>query len=59
MKKSQVILVENIYWKNVHSRPTLTKKCTSMGKNYQGKQILNFLVKVIATGKYIDEQKWP
>lgn len=26
MKKSQVILVENIYWKNVHSRPTLTKK---------------------------------
>lgn len=39
MKKSQVILVENVYWKNAHTRPTSTKKfkkCVSMGKNYQG-----------------------
>lgn len=38
MKKSQVILVENVYWKNAHTKPTSTKKkkCVSMGKNYQG-----------------------
>lgn len=26
MKKSQVILVENVYWKNAHTKPTSTKK---------------------------------